>query len=45
MKLVLVVGAVLCGVALLIKLSTGDLQPTQVAGVGIVLSALAVVAP
>lgn len=45
MRFVLVILAILCGVALLVKLDTGTLEATQVAGVGIILAALAVVAP
>lgn len=45
MKLVLVIGAVICGVVLGIHVDTGDLRPEQVAGVGIILAALAHVIP
>lgn len=45
MKLVLVIAACACGVALVIKLATGTVDPLQVAGVGIICAALAVIAP
>ncbi len=45
MRLVFVILAILCGVVLVIKMATGDLQPTQVAGIGIIFAALAAVAP
>ena len=45
MKFVLVILAVLCGIALLIELDTGTLAANQVAGIGIIFAALATVAP
>lgn len=45
MKIVLVIIAVLCGLALCIQLDTGSLSATQVAGAGIIAAALAHVVP
>lgn len=45
MRFVFVILAILCGVALGIKLDTGTLDATQVAGTGIIFAALATVAP
>jgi hypothetical protein len=45
MRFVLVILAVLCGIALLIELDTGTLEAVQVAGIGIICAALATVAP
>ena len=45
MNLVFLVIAVLCGIALLIELDTGSLEPFQVAGAGILSLAIAGLAP
>ena len=45
MKIVLVIIAVLCGLALCIELDTGTLSSVQVAGVGIIAAAAAHVCP
>lgn len=45
MKLVLVIGAVICGVVFGFHIDTGDLKPELVAGAGIVMASLAHVAP
>lgn len=45
MRFVLVILAILCGIALVLKLDTGTLDPTQVAGIGLIFLGLAVVAP
>ncbi len=45
MKLLLAAVGALCGIALVIELSTGTLHPFQVAGFGIILACLAAVAP
>lgn len=37
--------AVLCGIALIIELDTGSLEPIQVAGIGIIALIIGVVAP
>ena len=45
MKLIAVIIAVLCGIALGIELDTGTLTTAQVAGVGIIAAAAASVVP
>lgn len=45
MNLIFVVLAVLCGVVLLIEMDTGNLEPFQIAGLGIIFAALASLAP
>lgn len=45
MRFILVILAIICGIALIIKLDTGTLDPQQVAGIGLVFLGLAVVAP
>ena len=45
MRFVLVILAILCGICLLLKIATGTLEPDQIAGIGIILLALAIVAP
>ena len=45
MKLIAVIIAVLCGVALVIQLDTGTLSAVQVAGLGIISAAAASVVP
>ena len=45
MSYILLFLAILCGLALIFKFDTGSIEPLQVAGVGIVLLACAVVAP
>ena len=45
MRFVLVILAILCGICLALKIATGTLDAQQVAGIGIICVALAVVAP
>ncbi len=45
MRFILVVIAVLIGIALCIKLDTGTLDASQVAGVGIICLGIAIVSP
>ncbi len=41
LKIILVIIAVFCGLALIFQLDTGTITPIQVAGVGIICSAVA----
>ncbi len=41
LKILLIVIAVLCGLALIFNFDTGSLKPLAVAGIGIICSALA----
>jgi hypothetical protein len=45
MRFVLVILAILCGICLLLKIATGTLDAQQVAGIGIIFTALATIAP
>jgi hypothetical protein len=45
LRIVFVILAILCGIALVIQLDTGSLNATQVAGLGIIFAASATVAP
>lgn len=45
MRVILAILAILCGVALVIKLATGDLTPEQVAGIGIIFLGVAFFVP
>ncbi len=45
MRYLAVVLAVLCGIALVIKAGTGTLDPGQIAGIGVILLAIAFFLP
>lgn len=45
MRFIFVILALLCGIALLLKIATGTLDANQVAGLGIIFLCLAVVSP
>lgn len=45
MRFLALLVSILCGIVLLIKMSTGDLDAQQVTGIGILALAVAVVSP